>query len=345
MPKKRLSQNKGLPQRWTMKHGAYYYIVPAGMESKWDGKKWFKLGKTLHEAHREWAKRLEQDTQGQTVSQILDRYMAEVAPAKAEKTYRGNIEQAEKIRAVFGDMAPNDIIPQHIYIYVEKRDAKISARRELALLSHAMTKAVEWGYINRHPFKGEVRMKSEKPRTRYIEDWEIHECLKLEPFPGHFCRTRMIQAFIAFALVTGRRKGEILNLKVSDIKPDGIYIHTSKRGKPIIIQWTETLRYVTQQLLDQRPVDISPYVVCNRSGQGYSEGKDSSGFGSIFTRFMDRAIAETKLKERFTIHDVRAKCASDIKCDEDARRLLSHASVNTTRKIYRRKAETVRPLR
>lgn len=47
------------------------------------------------------------------------------------------------------------------------------------VLSHAYTKAVEWGYIDRHPFKGEVRLQGERPRDRYVEDWETVECLAL----------------------------------------------------------------------------------------------------------------------------------------------------------------------
>lgn len=47
------------------------------------------------------------------------------------------------------------------------------AKKEIALLSHAFTKAVEWGYVRTHPFKGQVRIQGSKPRERYIEDWEI----------------------------------------------------------------------------------------------------------------------------------------------------------------------------
>ena len=60
--------------------------------------------------------------------------------------------------------------PKLIYQYVDKRDYKIAAHREIEVLSHAYTKAVEWGLIDRHPFKGEVRLKGGKPRDRYVED-------------------------------------------------------------------------------------------------------------------------------------------------------------------------------
>jgi len=48
--------------------------------------------------------------------------------------------------------------------------------------------------------------------------------------------------------------------------------------------------------------------------------------------------------ERFTEHDLRAKCASDAATLEHARALLSHADARTTEAVYRRKPERVKPL-
>jgi len=59
MPKNRKKENIGLPARWRLVHGAYYFQVPPGLEDLWDGKKMFRLGKTMPEAYREWAKRLD----------------------------------------------------------------------------------------------------------------------------------------------------------------------------------------------------------------------------------------------------------------------------------------------
>jgi len=43
--------------------------------------------------------------------------------------------------------------------------------------------------------------------------------------------------------------------------------------------------------------------------------------------------------ERFSEHDLRAKCAGDAKSLEHARAMLSHADVRTTEAIYRRRPE------
>jgi integrase len=60
---------------------------------------------------------------------------------------------------------------------------------------------------------------------------------------------------------------------------------------------------------------------------------------------MERVLAETKVKEPFTEHDLRAKVASDADTLEHARALLAHADSRTTDRIYRRKAEIVAPMK
>ena len=89
----------------------------------------------------------------------------------------------------------------------------------------------------------------------------------------------------------------------------------------------------------------SPWLFSTRTGQGYmSENGRSNSFDSIWQRFMAKALKETKLTERFTEHDLRAKVASDNDINR-AQQLLGHSSPEITNRIYRRKAELIAPLR
>ena len=54
-----------------------------------------------------------------------------------------------------------------------------------------------------------MRLKGAKPRTRYIEDWEIVEALSLEPMRKSGS-VRMIQAYIRIKLLVGLRRGDLL---------------------------------------------------------------------------------------------------------------------------------------
>jgi integrase len=79
------------------------------------------------------------------------------------------------------------------------------------------SQAVEWGLMARHPFKGEVRLKGDKPRTRYIEDWEIIETLSLVP-KRKSGSVLMLQAYIRVKMLIGIRRGDMLRLRMSDIR-------------------------------------------------------------------------------------------------------------------------------
>jgi integrase len=264
---------------------------------------------------------------------------------------------------VFGEMLLTSFKPQLVYKYVENRSrkitdpstgkvkgGKIAAHREVELLSHAFTKAVEWGVIDRHPFKGQVRLTGERPRNRYVEDWEIAEALSLKSNRSSGSVV-MIQAYIRLKLLTGMSQGDLLRLQETQLKEDGIHNQRHKTsnttGKRTIYQWTPELRDVVSQVRKSRPAKFSPFMFCNRNGLGYIDEQTgtASGWKSMWQRFMDRLLVETTIKERFTEHDLRAKVASDASSVEHARALLAHSDSRTTDRIYRRKAEIVVPLR
>lgn len=98
---------------------------------------------------------------------------------------------------------------------------------------------------HRHPFKGEVRLSGEKPRTRYVEDWETVECLSLEAKRTHGS-VLAVQAYIRVKVITGLRRGDLLRLSMSDLQEDGIHVTPAKTagstGKSVILTWTDELR-------------------------------------------------------------------------------------------------------
>ncbi|WP_323142776.1 tyrosine-type recombinase/integrase [Massilia phyllosphaerae] len=350
MPRERKPENKGLPLRWRHTHGAYYYQVPPGQEAAWDGKKLFRLGATLADAYTAWAERLRYVQDAKTVAQLLDRYALEVIPKKAVTTQAQNHSAVKKIRIAFGSMGLADIKPMHVYRYVDMAKGKTGAKREVEVLSHALTKAVEWGFIDRHPFKGETRFEGEKSRTRYVEDWEVVECLSLAA-RRKAGSVLAAQAYIRIKLLTGLRRGDMLRLTMSDLKEDGMHVEPHKTrdstGKRMIIEWSDELRSAVALAKGARPMKLSPFLFCNRDGEGYIDEKTgrAGGWESLWRNFITRVMDETKVKEHFTEHDLRAKCASDATTLEHARSLLAHADSKLTDRVYRRRPEVVKPLR
>ncbi|MDQ3565241.1 MAG: tyrosine-type recombinase/integrase [Pseudomonadota bacterium] len=339
-PRKRNPENKGLPLRWCYQHGAYYYQVPPGLEMQWDAKRKFKLGRTLPDAYTVWAQRIPGSREARTVGELLDRYAAEVVPAKAPKTQQSNIPAIKRLKAVFGHMPLETLKPKHVYQYLDKRGARVAAKREIEVLSHTYTKAIEWGLIEAHPIKGKVIRAGTPPRTRYVEDWEIVEALSVAG--------PVLRAYISIKLLTGLRRADLLGLRMADIREDGIHVAPRKTakttGKRLIIEWSQSLRAAVEAALAARPKDIAPWLFCTRRGESYVKADGTAnGWDSLWQRFMTKVMANTKVKERFTEHDLRAKCASDAPSLERARQLLAHADAALTRLVYRRKPERVKP--
>ncbi|WP_082926363.1 tyrosine-type recombinase/integrase [Cupriavidus sp. D384] len=350
MPRSRKANNKGLPLRWCERNGVYFYRVPVGLEAQWDGKKWFRLGGSLPEAYRAWAEKLAHTDNTKTVADLLDRYALQVVPTKKVTTQQQNQVAIKRLRLVLGTAPLTGIRPQTVYQYIDKRQSKTAARREIEILSHAFTKAVEWGIIDRHPFKGEIRLTGEKPRTRYVEDWEIVECLALEAKRSHGS-VLAVQAYIRVKLITGLRRGDLLRLSMSDLQEDGIHVTPGKTagstGKSIILTWTDELRSAVEMAKAARPVRIAPWLFCNRDGECYiSEvtGR-AGGWDTMWRNFMARVLKETEVKQRFNEHDLRAKCASDAETLAHAQALMAHADSRLTERVYRRKPQVVQPLR
>ncbi|HEY1999715.1 tyrosine-type recombinase/integrase [Paraburkholderia sp.] len=350
MPRPKNKENQGLPKRWTLHHGAYYYQVPVGLEHAWDGKRKFRLGDNLPEAYRVWADRVGRLDKVRTVGQLLEQYALEVIPTKAPSTQTQNIAAMKELLSEFRGAPLTAIEPSVIYGYLRKRTAKVSGKREVEVLSHALTKAIEWGYIKTHPFAWQMRIESEPPRTRYVEDWEIVECLSIDS-KRKKGSVLAVQSYIRVKLLTGMRRGDLLRLSMSDLRDDGIHLTPNKTkkstGKRVIIGWSEELREAIAMAKAARPVQIGPFLFCNRAGECYIDETTgrAGGWESLWRGFMARVLKETKVTERFTEHDLRAKCASDAETLAHAQQLMTHADSKITERVYRRKPEMVKPLR
>jgi integrase len=356
VPRSRNNENRGYPKSWRFRYDAYYYRVPKGQEHLWNHKKEFRLGSSLGDAAAEWAKRLHAVEFDATVDALLTRYKLDVIPTKAAATRRGDAHALIHLRKVFGAMRPRDVLPRHIYKYVDTRVTKDGEKSratglyEIRVFRHVFTKAVEWGILDRHPFKGEVQLRGIQARDRYVEDWEVAEALALKPMRSSGS-VRMIQAYIRLKLLIGIRRGDMLRLRMSDLTDAGIVVRPHKTlnstSTARIYEWTRALKEAVELAKAARPIDISPWLFCTKHGEGYfdEETGQASGWDSMWQRFMKRLLKDTDVKKRFTEHDLRGKVGSDELSIDRASDLLGHASREITKRHYRRKPVIIKPVR
>ena len=130
-------------------------------------------------------------------------------------------------------------------------------------------------------------------------------------------------------LLTGLLQGDLLAIRLQDIREDGLYVEISKSErvdrvrKKMLSKWTPELRRVIEAIRAlPRPVR-GMHLVCTHKRQPYS----TDGFDSIWQRTMRKAIESYGLKGRIRFHFIRRKAATDAETQygrEFARRLLAH---------------------
>jgi len=270
--------------------------------------------------------------------------MREVSPKKALETYKSEIKKVKYLRLAFGRMRPMDVTKLDIYKYMEVRSesAPVGVNREIALLSAIMKKGTKWGALTVNPCT-DIEYNQERPRARYVTDEEFMT-FKAFLMP----RNKLVAAYLDFKYITGLRTSDILRLKKSDLRENGIYLYIGKTKQKRIMRWSDALRSITEALIrsNWRPKNSSSYsinsdyLVHTRKGLPYS----ASGWRAIFSRLMQEAVKAKILEESFCEHDIRAKAGSDVTDLEKAKTLLVHSSSKVTLQHYRRRIEEIDPL-
>ena len=311
----------GLPARVYFKHGQYWFVDRA--------MKWHRLGPDKVEALKRHAELLGE--QRKTFAQIVEKYRNLVLIKKAPRTQIDNEKELVNLLKVFATAPICAIRRGHVAAYRDARGAPVRANRELALLSHIFTKAIEWEDAKENPVLN-VERNTEVPRDRYITDAEFLAIYNPAPL--------MIQVMMGLALLTGQRESDLLKIrKAVDLVDEGIAFKQGKTKKKLIVRWSDPLSFVANQALGLTKQGVSSiFLVCQPNGQPYTAG----GFRGAWGEHMRDCMKKGLLAERFTFHDIRAKAGSDVDADS---RLLGHMDKRTFHRVYRRKGELVDPVR
>lgn len=322
------------------------------------------LGSDRIEALRKWAE-LEAaplPADASTMRAVFDRYERDVIPTKATKTQAANRLELGRLRSVF-DSAPIDAItPQHVAQYRDARmsqtrtlkdgtvipahRATVAANRELALLSHVINMAREWGYTAReNPVRG-VRKNREAPRSYYAspEVWAAVQA----------CSGEDLRAAMDLAYLSGQRPGDVLRMTVRDIVDDTLAVSQGKTGKRIRIRLADEdgrrteLGCVIDRILGRKVTSL--YLVATEAGRRMTAGMLRLRFvaardaaASAAEQAGDACLASSI--RQFQFRDARPKAASEIADLAQAAELLGHSDKQLTRTVYTRIGKLVKPTR
>lgn len=248
---------------------------------------------------------------------------------------------SKKISAVFGQMLPHEVMPVHVRQFMDAMGKKINANGEAmtttanrhhSYLSVLFAYGLQYNWIEDNPAK-KVRKFREKPRDRYIEDWEFEMVLNAARNSSY----AYIAPMMEIAYLCRARRSEVLNLTEADCLEYGLFIDRTKGSQNEITAWSPRLSAAVEEaknLFECRIASISRPIVRGRNGMAIRP----EAFKTAWQRVMRVAKADG-LKESFTFHDIKAKGVTDHK-----KKASGHKS-KKMQAVYDRKPGVVDPTR
>lgn len=221
------------------------------------------------------------------------KYLRWAKANKAKNSYNRDLTSMRHLDKEFENRNIQEITLEEVDDYYTKRKeiSIYSANRELALLKHFYTKAIEWKKVKENPTKGvKVRLKEEVQRIRFLMPNEIQ--ILLSHCPDN------LKTIVTVALHTGMRREEILSLTWTQVNLITGIIHLSKtkNHESRNIKMNVTVRSTLGRI-----EHTGEFVFCKSDGSRYS--KVPGPFNEI--------VKQAGLMD-FHFHDLRHTFASNL---------------------------------
>jgi integrase len=198
-----------------------------------------------------------------------------------------------------------------------------SVNREMSCFRHMMKKAVSWDMMDKNPFEcgDSLILKENNRRLRFLSEVEIAKLL--DKCRGH------LRDIVECAIHTGMRKGEILNLKWSQVKNGLIYLTKTKTSNPREIPVNDTLELIFNRRKRQFKLRLADGKKQNTDYIFTFNGEPVMDVKTAFRIACDNAGIED-----FRFHDLRHTFASQLILKggtlKDVQELLGHKTMTMT---------------
>jgi integrase len=165
-----------------------------------------------------------------------------------------------------------------------------TVNRELALLKHMYSKAIEWGKYEENPAKKVKLLKGEVKRVRFLMPDDVQKLLSN-------CADHL-KPIVTVAVHTGMRKGELLSLNWDQVNFEQgiISLLDTKNHERRDISMNETVKATLTGM--------------ERKGSYVFSAEDGGSFGDV-RRSFETALRRSGIQD-FRFHDLRHTFASNL---------------------------------
>ncbi len=184
--------------------------ISTGTKDKREAQRIFK------EFQKAWyEKKLYQLTGKQYIllEEAIEEFLSYQEKINAYKTYRRYREILYTFKNILGNRDIKRYTQKDVEFYIAERIKqikKITVNTEIKHIKAFFNKCIEWGYITENPLKKIKPLKVDKKVPAFLTREEIHQLFKI-------IEDETFKVLFACYIFTGRRRNEILNLKLSDI--------------------------------------------------------------------------------------------------------------------------------
>src|SRR5262249_47874266 len=189
----------------------------------------------------------------ETFGEVVERYLKHQKARLTPKAYEREESIARVHLAMFYSLSLASIRKADIQRYVTERAAKASpytVQKELVLLKHLFSLAVEWEIVPVNPAQYVKPPKMPAGRMRYLQPTELRALLGACPHG--------LREIVALAVSTGMRRGEILGLRYLDVDLANrrICLPQTKNGDGRIVYLNDMAMMVFESMSnDWKPAD------------------------------------------------------------------------------------------
>ena len=245
-----------------------------------------------------------------TLEEVIDRYLKEVLPLhprNASNTKRHLAWWKSQLGSLLlSDIGPAKVVESRTLLQTEpiqtgkskgKLKSNATVLRYLASLSHAYTIAMkDWAWVDDNPVLKISKPRAARGRERYLSDAERQALLAA-------CKqstSKFLHPVVVLAISTGMRRGEIMNLRWSDVdmQRGQIILTKTKNDTSRALPLVGLAKELLQKIHDSHPA-ANAYIFY---------GNDPQKFVDL-TQPWKTALARAKLTD-FRFHDLRHTTAS-----------------------------------
>lgn len=311
MGRRRL-KDKNLPPRMKLDSGTFYWRpYVAGKQKR------IPLGKTFAEAIELYGKlEAKRAEPAQNLESLIKKFLADTRQPRAKSTQKNYEIWGRQLIKIFGHMKPEQIQGHHAAKIIDEHPHRVTGQRLVGLLSNVLGYAVRIGWMpGPNPLYG-FKKGPKARRMRYITD---------EEWTAILCKSPLwLALFLRMLYFTALRKSDLIALRWSGVKADGIHVPIQKTKAAIVIERDAEVDAILDAVKELRRRVIGLHVFSTRHGKPFDY--------STIMRNYKKAATDAGV-EGVTLHDIRRKRITDIEREHGiqlAQRLAAHTDPRTT---------------